>query len=80
MKPLASGMRNTQQSDQRLQTLRSKEVKVIEGGSCLRIPTPIRAAAALLHALKIHLPAEALPHTDAPVVARQKLPERRKSC
>jgi hypothetical protein len=71
-------MRNTQQSDQQLQTLRSIEVKVIERGSCLRIPTPSRAAAALRHALKIHLP-EGIPHTDAPVVTRQKLPERRKS-
>jgi hypothetical protein len=60
-----------------LQTLCSIEVKVTEGGTCLRIPTPSPAAAALLKALKIHLP-EALPHTDAPVVTRKKLPERRK--
>ena len=60
-----------------LQTLCSIEVKVTGGGSCLRIPTPSPAAAALLQALKIHLP-EALPHTDAPVVTRKKLPERRK--
>ncbi len=60
-----------------LQTLCSMEVKVEGGGSCLRIPTPSSAAAALLQAMKIHLP-EALPHTDAPVVTRKKLPERRK--
>jgi len=60
-----------------LQTLCSIEVKVTEGGSCLRIPTPRPAAAALLQALKIHLP-EALPHTAVPVVTRKKLSERRK--
>jgi hypothetical protein len=60
-----------------LQTLCSIEVKIAEGGSCLRIPTPSPAATALLKTLKIHLP-EALPHTDAPVVTRKKLPERRK--
>ena len=60
-----------------LQTLCSMEVKVEGGGRCLRIPTPSSAAATLLHALKIHLP-EALPHTDASVVTRKKLPERRK--
>ena len=62
-----------------LQTLCSMEVKVEGGGSCLRIPAPSPAAAALLQALKVHLP-EALPHTDAPVVTRKKLPERRKPC
>ena len=60
-----------------LQTLCSIEVKVTEGGSCLRIPAPSPAAAALLGALKIRLP-EALPHTDAPVVTRKKLSKRRK--
>lgn len=60
-----------------LQTLCSIEVKVTEGGSCLRIPTPSPAAAALLKALSIQMP-EALPHTDVPVVTRKKLPERRK--
>jgi len=60
-----------------LQMLCSTEVKVQGGGSCLRIPTPGPAAAALLKALKIRLP-EALPHTDTPVVTRKKLPERRK--
>lgn len=61
-----------------LQTLCSTEVKVEDGGSCLRIPTPSAASSNLLRALDIHLP-EALPHTDTPVVTRKKLPERRKS-
>jgi hypothetical protein len=61
----------------RLQSLCSIEVRVEGGGSCLRIPTPSPAAAVLLRALKIRLP-EALPHTDAAVVTRKKLPERRK--
>jgi len=60
-----------------LQTLCVTEVKVEGGGSCLRIPTPSVAAAALLKALKIRLP-EALPHTETPVVTRKKLPTRRK--
>ena len=60
-----------------LQMLCSTQVKVQGGGSCLRIPTPGPAAAALLKALEIRLP-EALPHTDTPVVTRKKLPERRK--
>ncbi|MGH9625569.1 MAG: IS1634 family transposase [Bryobacteraceae bacterium] len=60
-----------------LQTLCATEVKVQGGGSCLRIPMPVKAAAALLKALKISLP-EALPHTGTPVVTRKKLPARRK--
>jgi transposase len=60
-----------------LQTLCATEMKVEGGGSCLRIPTPGPAVAALLKALEIHLP-EALPHTDTPVVTRKKLPARRK--
>ena len=60
-----------------LQTLCVTEVKVEGGGSCLRIPTPNVAAAALLKALKIRLP-EALPHTETVVVTRKKLPTRRK--
>ena len=60
-----------------LQTLCVTEVKVEGGGSCLRIPTPSVAAAALLKALKIRLP-EALPHTETAVVTRKKLPARRK--
>jgi transposase len=60
-----------------LQMLCATEVKVEGGGSCLRIPTPGPAGAALLKALDVHLP-EVLPHTDARVVTRKKLPERRK--
>jgi hypothetical protein len=60
-----------------LQTLCATEMKVEGGGSCLRIPTPGMAATALLKALKIRLP-KALPHTEAPVVTRKKLPARRK--
>jgi transposase len=60
-----------------LQTLCVTEVKVEGGGSCLRIPTPSVAAAALLKALKIRLP-EVLPHTETVVVTRKKLPTRRK--
>jgi transposase len=60
-----------------LQTLCVTEVKVEGGGSCLRIPTPSVAAAALLKALKMRLP-EALPHTETAVVTRKKLPARRK--
>ena len=60
-----------------LQTLCVTQVKVEGGGSCLRIPTPNVAAAALLKALKIRLP-EALPHTETVVVTRKKLPTRRK--
>jgi transposase len=60
-----------------LQTLCVTGVKVEGGGSCLRIPTPGTAAAALLKALKIRLP-EALPHTETAVVTRKKLPTRRK--
>jgi len=60
-----------------LQTLCVTEMKVEGGGSCLRIPTPSEAAAALLKALKIRLPA-ALPHTETAVVTRKKLPTRRK--
>ena len=55
----------------------STQVKVRGCGSCLRIPTPGPAAAALLKALEIRLP-EAQPHTDTPAVTRKQLPERRK--
>ena len=59
-----------------LQTLCSIEVKVTQGGSCLRIPA-CPTAAPLLDVLKIRMP-EALPHKEVPVVTRKKLPERRK--
>src|SRR5437016_3923124 len=62
---------------QQLQTLCSTEIKLEDGGSCLRIPTPSVASRALLDALKIRMP-EALPHTDTTVVTRKKLPEQRK--
>lgn len=61
-----------------LQTLCSTEIKLPGGGSCLGIPTPGTAACALLEALNIRLP-EALPHSDARVVTRKKLPQRRRS-
>ena len=60
-----------------LQTLCVTQVKVEGGGSCLRIPTPSAAAAALLKTLKMRLP-EALPHTETAVVTCKKLPARRK--
>jgi transposase len=60
-----------------LQTLSSTEMKVENGGSCLRIPTPVAASRALLHALNIHL-LKALPHRETRVDTRKKLPERRK--
>ena len=62
---------------QQLQMLCSTEIKVEGGGSCLRIPTPSTASAALLQALDLRLP-EALPHTETRVVTRKKLPQRRK--
>jgi hypothetical protein len=60
-----------------LQTLCSTEIKLNDGGSCLRIPTPVAGCQALLKALDVRLP-EALPHTDTRVVTRKKLPARRK--
>jgi hypothetical protein len=60
-----------------LRMLCSTQVKVQGGGSCLRIPMPGPAAAALLKAREIRLP-EALPHTATPAVPRKQLPERRK--
>ena len=60
-----------------LQTICSTEVKVVRGGSCLRIPKPGPSNGALLKALHLHLP-PALPHTDTRVVTRKKLPARRK--
>jgi transposase len=61
-----------------LQTLCSTEIKLKEGGSCLRIPTPTAGCQALLKALDVRMP-EALPHTDTLVVTRKKLPSQRKS-
>jgi len=61
-----------------LQTICSTEIKLKDGGSCLRIPTPVAGCQALLKALDVRLP-EALPHTDTPVVTRKKLPSQRKS-
>jgi hypothetical protein len=60
-----------------LQTLCSTEIKLKDGGSCLRIPTPMPGCQALLQALDVRLP-EALPHTDTRVVTRKKLPTQRK--
>jgi len=60
-----------------LQTLCSTEVKVDEGGSCLRIPEPNPASRSLLDALNVHLP-DVLPHSNPPVVTRKKLSDRRK--
>jgi hypothetical protein len=59
-----------------LQMLCSTEIS-LDGGSCLRIPTPSPASLPLLQALHIHLP-KLLPHTETRVVTRKKLPERRK--
>lgn len=61
-----------------LQTLCSTQIKLKDGGSCLRIPTPVAGCQALLKALDVRLP-EVLPHTDTRVVTRKKLPSRRKS-
>lgn len=61
-----------------LQTLSSTEIKVKDGGSCLRIPTPHAACRALLDALDIHLP-KMLPHSEVRVDTRRKLSERRKT-
>jgi hypothetical protein len=61
-----------------LQALCSTEVKVPEGGSCLRIPTPSAASRQLLGALDIRMP-EVLPHTGTRVVTRKMLPDRRKA-
>jgi hypothetical protein len=61
-----------------LQTLCSTQLKVDGGGSCLRIPTPSADSRALLKSLDLSLP-KALPHSDARVVTRKRLPERRKA-
>lgn len=63
---------------EQLKTVCSMQIKVKDGGSCLRIPVPPPQSRKLLDALDIHLP-EALPHKDVPVVTRKKLPERRRT-
>jgi hypothetical protein len=59
-----------------LATLCSMEVKVEGGGSCLRIPAPRPASAALLKAASVRMP-EVLPHLATRVVTRHSLPSRR---
>ncbi|MDP2996734.1 MAG: IS1634 family transposase, partial [Bryobacterales bacterium] len=59
-----------------LATLCSMEVKVEGGGSCLRIPEPRPASAALLKAASVRMP-EVLPHLETRVVTRHSLPSRR---
>src|SRR6266853_1307761 len=62
---------------QQLKALSSMEMKIKEGGSCLRIPTPNPACRDLLQALDIRLP-DALPNVKVRVDTRKKLQERRK--
>jgi hypothetical protein len=62
---------------QQLKALSSTEMKIKEGGSCLRIPMPNPACRDLLQALDIRLP-DALPSVNVRVDTRKKLPERRK--
>jgi len=59
-----------------LATLCSMEVKVEGGASCLRIPAPRPASAALLKAASVRIP-EVLPHLATRVVTRHSLPSRR---
>jgi hypothetical protein len=59
-----------------LATLCSMEVKVEGGASCLRIPEPRPASAALLKAASVRMP-EVLPHLATRVVTRHTLPSRR---
>ena len=56
-----------------LATLCSMQVKVEGGGSCLRIPAPRPASAALLKAASVRMP-EVLPHLATRVVTRHSLP------
>lgn len=60
-----------------LATLSSIEIKLENGASCQRIPTPRQSAAALLAAISVRLP-EVLPHLGTRVVTRRKLQSRRK--
>ncbi len=59
-----------------LATLCSMQVKVEGGGSCLRIPAPRPASAALLKAASVRMP-EVLPHLATRVVTRHSLLSRR---
>jgi len=60
-----------------LKALSSTEMKIKEGGTCLRIPMPNPACRDLLQALDIRLP-DALPSVKVRVDTRKKLPTRRK--
>ncbi len=60
-----------------LSTLCSMEIKVKEGGTCIKIPRPRENSRQLLKALNIAMPL-ALPHREVNVVTRKKLVERRK--
>ena len=62
---------------QQLKALSATEMKIKEGGSCLRIPTPNPACRDLLQALDIRLP-DVLPNVKVRVDTRKKLPDRRK--
>jgi len=62
---------------EQLKTLCSIEIRIQDGGACLRIPKPCATSRALLQALNLDLP-DALPHADVPVVTRKKLPTQRK--
>jgi len=62
---------------QQLKALSSTEMKIKEGGTCLRIPMPNPACRDLLEALQIRLP-DALPSVKVRVDTRKKLPARRK--
>jgi hypothetical protein len=59
-----------------LATLCSMEVKVEDGGSCLRIPELRPASVALLKAASVRMP-EVLPHLETRAVTRHSLPSRR---
>jgi hypothetical protein len=60
-----------------LQSLCSTTVEVEGRSRCLKIPAPDASSAALLEAVKVHLP-EALPDSHVPVVTRKKLSSRRR--
>src|SRR5438094_3538471 len=62
---------------QQLKVLSSTEMKIKEGGSCLRIPLPNPACRDLLQALDIRSP-DSLRTVTVRVVTPNKLPERRK--